>query len=74
MNWMRREWREGKVRPLPGNSPHDRLVSRGIFSPREFATIPSPPLFFRNCKEPYCGAQYAFLRHRNRGRASTRPP
>jgi hypothetical protein len=27
-----RKWREGKVRPLPGNSPHDRLVSRGIFS------------------------------------------
>jgi hypothetical protein len=24
------EWREGKVRPLPGNAPHDRLVSRGI--------------------------------------------
>ena len=32
MNSMRREWREGKVRPIPGNSPHDRLVSRGIFS------------------------------------------
>ena len=25
-----RRWREGKVRPIPGNSPHDRLVSRGI--------------------------------------------
>ncbi len=25
-----RRWREGKVRPVPGNSPHDRLVSRGI--------------------------------------------
>ena len=24
------EWREGKVRPLPGNAPHDRLVNRGI--------------------------------------------
>jgi hypothetical protein len=24
------EWREGKVRPLPGNAPHDRPVSRGI--------------------------------------------
>ena len=27
-----RRWREGKVRPLRGNSPHDRPVSRGIFS------------------------------------------
>jgi hypothetical protein len=34
MNPFRKEWREGKVRPIPGNSPHDRLVSRGIFSLR----------------------------------------
>jgi hypothetical protein len=27
-----RRWREGKVRPIPGNSPHDRPVSRGISS------------------------------------------
>jgi hypothetical protein len=27
-----RKWREGKVRPVPGNSPHDRLVSRVISS------------------------------------------
>jgi hypothetical protein len=27
-----RRWREGKVRPIPGNSPHDRPVSRGTFS------------------------------------------
>jgi hypothetical protein len=26
------EWREGKVRPIPGNTPHGRPVSRGIFS------------------------------------------
>ena len=26
------EWREGKVRPVPGNAPHDRLVSRGFVS------------------------------------------
>jgi len=25
------QWREGKVRPIPGNSPHDRPVSRGYF-------------------------------------------
>ena len=30
MNSIRREWREGKVRPIPGNSPHDRPVSRVI--------------------------------------------
>jgi len=29
MNSIRREWREDKVRPIPGNSPHDRPVSRG---------------------------------------------
>ena len=27
-----RRWREDKVRPIPGNSPHDRPVSRGISS------------------------------------------
>jgi hypothetical protein len=27
-----RRWREGKVRPIPGNPPHDRPVSRGISS------------------------------------------
>ena len=26
------EWRESKVRPIPGNVPHDRPVSRGIVS------------------------------------------
>ena len=25
-----KKWREGKVRPIPGNAPHDRPVSRGI--------------------------------------------
>ena len=32
MSTRLRRWREGKVRPIPGNSPHDRLVSRGISS------------------------------------------
>jgi hypothetical protein len=40
-----RKWRVGKVRPVPGNPPHDRPVSRGmIFVKGEFATIPSAPL------------------------------
>ena len=38
----RREWREGKVRPIPGNSPHDRPVSRGILSPRRICDDPFP--------------------------------
>jgi hypothetical protein len=63
MNSINREWREGKVRPVQGNSPHDRPVGRVFFRQGEFATIPSPPLPFRHCKEQYAGAWYAFLRH-----------
>jgi hypothetical protein len=56
-----RRWREGKVRPIPGNSPHDRLVGRGILSS-----------FWRICDDAFSatvlgwlqrtilGAQYAF--------------
>jgi hypothetical protein len=49
MNSIQREWREGKVRPIPGNSPHDRPVSRVISSsPRRvcddpFPATPHPP-------------------------------
>ncbi len=41
------KWREGKVRPIPGNSPNDRVTTRTGFSivPRGFATMPSAPLF-----------------------------
>ena len=42
MKSIRREWREGKVRPIPGNSPHDRLVSRGILSSRRICDDPFP--------------------------------
>ena len=34
------EWQEGKVRPLPGNAPHDRLVGRGFVSPRSICDDP----------------------------------
>lgn len=45
MNSIQKEWREGKVRPIPGNSPHDPAGRPGYFSrQREFATIPSRPL------------------------------
>jgi hypothetical protein len=35
-----RKWREGKVRPIPGNPPHDRLVSRGFGSSRRICDDP----------------------------------
>jgi hypothetical protein len=34
------EWRKGKVRPIQGNAPHDRLVSRGVISPRNICDDP----------------------------------
>jgi hypothetical protein len=42
MNSIQWEWREGKVRPIPGNSPHDRPVSRGFLSPRRICDDPLP--------------------------------
>jgi hypothetical protein len=42
MHSIRREWREGKVRPIPGNSPHDRQVSRGIVSLGRICDDPFP--------------------------------
>ena len=58
-----RRWREGKVRPIPGNSPHDRLVSRVIFS----SLKESSRRYLPRHRFPYLsrilGAQYAFIRH-----------
>jgi hypothetical protein len=59
MNPVRREWREGKVRPVQGNSPHDRLVSRGILSPRRicddpFPATPFPQLHRTILSRPVC--------------------
>jgi hypothetical protein len=34
------EWREGKVRPVPGNAPHDRPVSREIVSSKSICDDP----------------------------------
>jgi hypothetical protein len=50
MNSIRREWREGKVRPIPGNSPHDRPVSRGIFF-----------TFWRICDDPFPATPFPAL-------------
>ena len=48
MNSVLGQWRESKVRPIPGNAPHDRPVSRGMISPRSigddaFRTTRFPP-------------------------------
>jgi hypothetical protein len=51
MRFVLGEWREGKVRPVPENAPHGRLVSRGLSRQRAFATIPSTPLDSRSFKE-----------------------
>jgi hypothetical protein len=59
---IQRKWREGKVRPIQGNSPHDRLVSRGIFLivTGAFATIPPRhSVAAMNSRAP----GNAFLRH-----------
>ena len=40
MNQSRWEWRESKVRPVPGNPPHDRPVSRGYSSSRRVCDDP----------------------------------
>ena len=56
----RRKWREGKVRPIPGSSPHDRLVSRVISSSLKESLRRSLP---RHCfphLQRILGAQYAF--------------
>jgi hypothetical protein len=45
-----KKWREGKGRPIPGNSPHDRPVSRGIsFS------------FWRICDDPFSATPFPHL-------------
>ena len=48
MNSVLGQWRESKVRPIPGNAPHDRPVSRGMISPSSigddaFRTTRFPP-------------------------------
>ena len=59
-----RRWREGKVRPIPGNSPHDRPVSRGISSSLKESLRRSLPRHrIPQQSGIILGAQYAFLRH-----------
>jgi hypothetical protein len=59
MSAIGRKGREGKVRPVPGNSPHDRLVSRGLLSSRRICDDPFraiPALQLPKCilKHPRC--------------------
>ena len=59
-----KKWREGKVRPLPGNSPHDRLVSRGMsFTFWRVCDDPFPATGFRNGKELSWTPRMRFPRH-----------
>jgi hypothetical protein len=56
-----RRWREGKVRPIPGNSPHDRLVGRGIpCSLKESLRRSLPRHRIPHQSTNILGAQYAF--------------
>jgi hypothetical protein len=60
------EWREGKVRPVPGNAPHDRPVSRVIFC--SLWSICDDPFLATRFPQlsknyNYRAPQYAFLRH-----------
>ena len=55
-----RKWREGKVRPIPGNPPHDRLVSRVISSSLKESLRRSLPRHCLPQLQKILGAQYAF--------------
>ena len=56
-----RRWREGKVRPIPGNSPHDRPVSLGISSSlKESLRRSLPHHRIPQQSGIILGAQYAF--------------
>lgn len=64
MNSILGEWREGKVRPIQGNAPHDQPVSRGFFAKghlRRSLRHHSIPAAIKELQLP--GAQYAFFRH-----------
>jgi hypothetical protein len=59
MSTVLREWREDKVRPIPGNSPHDRPVSRVIsLSSKRACDDPFSATRFPQLLIP--GARYTF--------------
>ena len=56
-----RRWREGKVRPIPGSSPHGQPVSRGFFSSLKESLRRSLPRHrIPHQSRIILGAQYAF--------------
>ena len=55
-----RKWREGKVRPIPGNSPPARPVSRGVCSLRRVCDDPFSATPLPQLPRTILGAQYAF--------------
>ena len=59
MNFVLGEWREGKVRPVSGNAPHARPVSRGILSLWGICDDPYPATRFPQQLVP--GTRYAFF-------------
>ena len=57
-NFILGEWREGKVRPIPGNTPRNRLVSREISLLWSICDDPFLATRFPQLSIP--GARYAF--------------
>jgi len=56
-----RRWRESEVRPIPGNSPHDRLVSRGgLSSFWRICDDAFPATVLPRLQRTILGAKYAF--------------
>jgi hypothetical protein len=53
-------WREGKVRPIPGNSPPAQPVSRGVCSLRRVCDDPFSATPLPQMQRTILGAQYAF--------------
>ena len=54
------EWRKGKVRPIPGNAPRNRLVSRGIWMLWSICDDPFSATGFPQLLRTIPGARYAF--------------
>jgi len=55
-----KKWRPGKVRPVPGNAPHDRPVSRGMISLKARLRR---SLEGHSCYPRTVTSQHAFSRH-----------
>jgi hypothetical protein len=55
-----RRWREGKVRPIPGNPPPAQPVSRGVCSLRRVCDDPFSATPLPQMQRTILGAQYAF--------------